>query len=261
MAIYQHNEIIHNSSAAEKILPIIIKEYQIKSILDIGTGIGTWLSVAEKYGISDYIGIDGEWVDRKLLKIPESKFIAHDLTKPINLNKQFDLIICLEVAEHLPDEASYVLIETIINHGSLILFSSAIPFQGGQNHINEQPYSYWEERFKLFDYKYFDYLRALFWQDKHIEWWYRQNIFIISKNFIPPLASNNIQQQNMNMYIHPELFYSQVSLGNKRLNDLNLLKDEFSKMYSGEGSILFYCKLLLKSLIRKIQRWNILKLK
>ena len=88
-------------------------------------------------------GVDGPYVDRCKLLIDAGDFHAADLAAPIDLGRQFDLVQSLEVAEHLPAAKAEQFVETLTAHGSRILFSAAVPGQGGENHINEQLPDYW----------------------------------------------------------------------------------------------------------------------
>lgn len=204
---YIHTIDVHNTKAAEEIIPYILKLLKPKSVLDIGCGIGTWLKIFKENGIDDFIGIDGEYVNRDLLysNIEQKNFVAIDLGKEFNLNKKFDLAVSLEVAEHLPLESSDIFIESIIKHSDNILFSAAIPNQWGQNHLNEQWSDYWIEKFKNYGYNCFD-IRAIFWENKNIEWWYKQNLFIFSKNNLNIELNNN---RIINI-IHPEHFEQKI---------------------------------------------------
>jgi 2-polyprenyl-3-methyl-5-hydroxy-6-metoxy-1,4-benzoquinol methylase len=65
------------------------------------------------------------------------------LIQPLDLEKEFDLVVSLEVAEHLPASAADQFVNTLVKHGKKILFSAAIPGQGGQDHLNEQWPDYW----------------------------------------------------------------------------------------------------------------------
>lgn len=237
--IYEHNEKTHNYRAPLKVLPPIIHEFNISSVIDIGTGIGTWLSVAQQNGIEDYIGIDGDWVKKEMLKIPLDKFFSHDLSTPLVLNRKYDLAICLEVAEHLSESSADTLVQSIVRHSGLILFSAAVPGQGGQNHLNEQPPLYWEKKFNQYGYMFFDIIRPNIWNDDEIEWWYKQNIFVVSNRTIA--IQKNINHSNM--YIHPDLFYD-------RLNKIDKISKKYSELKSGKYSSLMYFKLFLKSLAK-----------
>jgi hypothetical protein len=61
--------------------------------------VGIWLAVFREHGIHDVLGVDGAYVDQKVLQIPREQFRAHDLGQPLRLDRQFDLALSLEVAE------------------------------------------------------------------------------------------------------------------------------------------------------------------
>jgi ubiquinone/menaquinone biosynthesis C-methylase UbiE len=76
---YVHEEIVHNFKAANEVVPFIVELLNPKSIVDVGCGIGTWLKVFEDIGVGTILGIDGSYVDKKLLKIGVDKFVDFDL--------------------------------------------------------------------------------------------------------------------------------------------------------------------------------------
>jgi hypothetical protein len=88
-------------------------------------------------------GVDGEYVNIKTLAIPEERFIPYDLKRPYRIDRAFDLVVSLEVAEHLPADCAETLVDSLTGLGSVVLFSAAIPYQGGEHHINEQWPEYW----------------------------------------------------------------------------------------------------------------------
>src|SRR5437879_11690773 len=112
--------------SARQIVPLVLELLRTKSVIDVGCGVGTWLSVFREYGVEDFYGIDGDYVDRKMLQIPEERFLAFDLTKPIQLDRQFDLVVSLEVAEHLPDRCADMFVDALPRLGPVILLSAAI---------------------------------------------------------------------------------------------------------------------------------------
>jgi SAM-dependent methyltransferase len=207
---YNHTETTHNTSAANIILPIVFQFMQPQSIIDIGCGTGTWLYAATQLGIEDVLGVDGYNVDKSKLLIPDDRFLSHDLRTDFKLNKKFDLAICLEVGEHLDEKNSDVLIKTIVEHADTVLFSAAIPFQGGQNHCNEQPIDYWEKKFHHYGYKFYDVIRPFVWENKNVDWWYAQNSFIVSKlDFTDKIK--NIHIPTIKNVVHPELYNYRIA--------------------------------------------------
>jgi hypothetical protein len=115
-------------------------------------------------------------VDRTLLQIPQERFLPHDLTLPIHLERRFDLVLCLEVAEHLPADFAPTLIDSLVSLGPVILFSAAIPFQGNTHHVNEQWPEYWARHFSTKKYVPVDYVRRQIWQLHDVD--YAQNILL-----------------------------------------------------------------------------------
>jgi hypothetical protein len=120
-------------------------------------------------------------VDRGRLEIPRERFLAQDLTQPLKLERSFDLAVSLEVAEHLPAESAAMFIDGLAALASLVLFSAAAPFQGGQHHVNEQWPGYWVGRFAARGYVPIDCLRRHLWEDERVEWWYAQNLLLFAE--------------------------------------------------------------------------------
>jgi len=164
--------------SAEQILPLLLSELEITSVLDVGCGLGAWLSVWNKLGTEDIKGLDGDYVNRDQLLISKDSFIPCCLSKEFNLQRRFDLVQSLEVGEHLSKESAALFVGSIVNHGDLILFSAAPKGQGGDEHVNEQDYEYWRCLFAMHDYVAIDYLRPLIINNKRIEPWYRYNLFL-----------------------------------------------------------------------------------
>ena len=169
--------------SAERIVPKLTAAIPIRSVVDFGCGRGAWLSVWTRAGAS-VVGIDGPHVDRSQLLIDPDNFLAANLAEPIDLGRKFDLVQSLEVAEHLSPAHAERFVNTLTSHGSCVLFSAAVPGQGGENHVNEQPLSYWRAMFRARGYVAIDYLRPLIVTDSAIARWYRCNIMLYVRNDI-----------------------------------------------------------------------------
>ena len=75
---------------------------------------------------------------RSRLLTDPAKFTAVDLRDSFAIGRTFDLAISLEVAEHPPEEFAEPLVERLVTAAPFVLFSAAIPEQGGIHHVNEQ---------------------------------------------------------------------------------------------------------------------------
>ena len=150
-------------------------------------------------------GVDGILIDQLTFILPQANIATQDLTKRFDLGRTFDVVICLEVAEHLPEIAADILVESICRHGSLIFFSSACPWQSGERHLNCQWPSYWQSLFNRYGFACYDDIRPLIWEDKDVEPWYRQNMFRATRQLDVAGSEPRILP-----LIHPELCLSIV---------------------------------------------------
>ena len=167
-----------SEASARVVAPMIVELVGPRSVVDIGCGTAGWAGTFAACGVQDVIGVDGDYVDRTQLKIPADRFRAHDLTKPLDLGRTFDLAICLEVAEHLPESVADQFVATLTGLAPAVLFSAGVPGQGGNNHVNEQWQSYWVEKFAARGYGVTDPIRPKIWDNDGVEWWYRQNMLL-----------------------------------------------------------------------------------
>lgn len=238
---YIHEPIYHNIHAAREVVPHLIDLLSPRSVADIGCGTGSWLRVFQENGISDLLGVDGILVNEDIMEVPVKYILQHNLSDSLHLNRKFDLVICLEVAEHLPKKSADTLVCSLVKLSDIVLFSAAIPGQGGQNHINEQWFSYWQEKFHSYDYYAYDIIRPFFWDNKKVDWWYRQNMFLLIKNGKPHPFSASKKIYNS---VHPELYMERL--------------DQIKKIESGKigfrKALQYLKKAFNYSLAKKINR-------
>ena len=163
------------SASAEAFVDTLNPLLNPRSVLDLGSGRGVWLARWRAAGACDVLGVDGDYVDRQNLAIPEHCFRAADLTQPVATDHRFDLAQSLEVGEHLPERASRTLVDSLTNASDLVLFSAAVPGQGGECHINEQPLAYWQALFAERGYQAYDCVRPEMADKPQVAPWYRYN--------------------------------------------------------------------------------------
>lgn len=209
-AFYDNQE-QNSRAAASVVLTRLNADYHFSSVLDVGCGVGTWLSACVEMGKTDVLGVDGDYVNRDRLQIAKTAYQPHDLSKPLDLGRRFDLVMSLEVAEHLPAETSETFVESLVRHGDAVLFSAAIPMQGGTHHVNEQWCEFWQGHFAKQGFEPVDFLRDALWHDPAVPFWYRQNMcFFRKKDASPPILSAR-HATEFPTRIHPE-FYARTAV-------------------------------------------------
>ncbi len=178
--------------SAKCVVPLILRELSPSTVLDVGCGTGAWLAEYRNLGISDILGVDGDYVRRDLLHIPVDRFQSIDVAEDFDLESTFDLVECLEVGEHVPSSASATLVANLTKHGDRVLFSAGTPGQGGVNHINEQSFEFWRHLFAAHGYKPFDLFRPRLRKAAAVESWYRRNMILYVResaiSSLPPTA-------------------------------------------------------------------------
>jgi len=185
-------------SSARRTVPLVLELIPARSVVDVGCGGGTWLSVFAENGIEDYLGVDGDYVDRSQLDIPMERFRGHDLEQPLVLDRTFDLAVSLEVAEHLDPPVASTFVTWLVKLAPVVLFSAAIPGQDGDHHVNEQWPAYWGRLFAEQGFVGIDCIRPLIWDDPQVEYWYAQNAILYVRESevlgypkLPPKAAWN----------------------------------------------------------------------
>lgn len=180
-----NNTIKLESQSAAAAVKILIKYFAPKSVIDIGCGVGIYLAEFEKNQVA-ILGFDGSpaAVSGSLVN---GKIKLHDLCQPLNLNRQFDLCLCLEVAEHLEEACAPILVNSLAGAAPTIVFTAATPGQGTVDigHINEQPFEYWLKLFRqkkiLINGKLTEKIRREMIA-QNVVWWLVKNLMIMEKH-------------------------------------------------------------------------------
>ena len=117
-----------------------------KSIVDIGCGNGAYTEYLKRH-LFTCDGFDGSPLT------PEPCEIM-DFSNPVNIGK-YDIVLCLEVGEHIPQQFERVFIKNICNTAKeWIILSWAVEGQGGTGHVNCRNNDYvveqmWRQRFEI----------------------------------------------------------------------------------------------------------------
>ncbi|MCL1939036.1 MAG: methyltransferase domain-containing protein [Desulfovibrionaceae bacterium] len=173
--------------SAQIVLPLLLDlTGERHRVVDLGCGVGSWLSFFHERGAA-ILGVDGEYVPRDQLMIPEQFFLSADLSTGdySAIEGMFDLAISLEVAEHLPEAVADAFIEKLCALSDTILFSAAIPLQRGRNHINCQWQGHWHEKFSANGFVGIDSLRRRTWYLDGISNHYKTNMLLYIRKGTP----------------------------------------------------------------------------
>ena len=195
--------------AAKYIVNVANKLFSPKSVIDFGCGVGSFLDKFREFGVQETVGIN------MYADVKNHEFYKEDLNEEIRLVdknnnvRKFDLALCLEVAEHIREENSEKLVKSLCAHSDIVIFSAAIPGQGGVGHINEQQPFYWGEIFQKNGFVPFDVMRFLLWEIEDLQYWYKQNtIPYIKFSILKDKKELNIMFFRSLLYklltIHPE---------------------------------------------------------
>ena len=168
-------------SAATLVVPHVLRLVGVTSVVDFGCGVGTWLRAFQEHGVDDLLGFEGDWITEKRQFVSPGTIQIMDLNEPRAAPRPYALAMSLEVAEHLLPESAEPFVAALCASAPVVLFSAAIPGQGGTKHINERWQDYWAGLFAENDFEAWDIIRPLIADEKQIESFYRQNIVLYAR--------------------------------------------------------------------------------
>jgi len=172
--------------SAEPISESILLDLRPKTVVDVGCGTGPLLEALRKRGCQvlglEYSEAALQYCRRRKIDVRkfnlERDILEDDLT--------FDVVISMEVAEHLPDKVAGRYVDLLTRLSSVIVFTAAPPGQGGTDHVNEQPPSYWISKFRAVGFLHDEGLSRGWrerWRDGNIvDSMYYQNLMIFRRD-------------------------------------------------------------------------------
>lgn len=160
---------------SDSIAAAVYHEFDPRRVIDFGCAVAVELSWLFEHGVG-VIGVDVHPAAIDHAVIPDECMVRHDLKEPYVALKDFDVAMCLEVAEHLPESAAETLVGSCVGAANTVVFTAATPEAGGgTHHVNEQPREYWIERFERQGYGY----------DETAAEALRERMTVVKKTWIP----------------------------------------------------------------------------
>ena len=186
---YQSRYTLGSRRSAAVVADLLMPLLAPASILDVGCGTGVWLEQFRAAGVAEIHGVDGPWADAAKTLAP-GEFTCLDLASEdgaaVRLPRdRYDLVICLEMLEHLPVQQAGAAVSLLARQADTLLVSAAIPLQGSQHHVNERWPEWWARLFAAHGFRPFDGLRLALWNDDRVEPWYRQNMLLYFRGAVP----------------------------------------------------------------------------
>jgi SAM-dependent methyltransferase len=116
-----------------------------RTVLDAGCAIGFLVQALRREGVEAY-GVDvSEWA---ISQVPEAiRPHCWEGSIAAELERDYDLITCIEVLEHLPGDEARAAVANLCRHTSRVLFSSTPDHFDEVTHVNVRPPEYWAALF------------------------------------------------------------------------------------------------------------------
>ena len=187
--------------SAGTIASSILSDFPAERIIDVGCGTGALLEVLRDKGC-EVFGLERSEAAIKYCRVRRLNVAKFDLEKGVFYNDcAFDLAISMEVAEHLPEPVANRYVDLLTSLSRVVIITAAPPGQGGRDHVNEQPPSYWISKFQQRDFEYAEEISKRWRNDweaaGNVAEYYYRNLIIFLQNkksaLIPELSHTAIR--------------------------------------------------------------------
>lgn len=163
---------------------IFLDAFQPASVVDVGCGTGIYLKEFAAAGV-DIHGYEGSLHALEGAVIDPEHIEHHDLREPLDHDRRYDLVLCIEVAEHIDRGSADQLVATLTGLGDHVAFTAAQPGQGGTDHVNEQPPGYWIDKFTATGFTHDPDLTARLrtrFAEEDCVWWLVKNLLVFHRD-------------------------------------------------------------------------------
>ena len=171
--------------SAGRIADSILREFGAGRVIDIGCGTGALLEALRDRGC-EVFGLEYSKAGLKYCHARRLEVAKFDLERDtFNYDRSFDVAVSMEVAEHLPEVTADRYVDLLTRLSPIVVFTAAPPGQIGTNHVNEQPPSYWINKFRQLGFEYAEELSKR-WRETwkaagDVEGWYYENLMIFQR--------------------------------------------------------------------------------
>lgn len=170
------------SRSAAAMAQSLVRDLRPRTLLDVGCGTGAMLAVLRDWGVKgeglEYSLAGLEYCERRNLDVRRFDLEARPLPLPA---EKYDVVLSMEVAEHLPERIADAYVDGLVSQSDTVVFTAATPGQGGTDHVNEQPHSYWIDKFSQRGFCFDERLSIAWrreWELADVQSWYSRNLMI-----------------------------------------------------------------------------------
>ena len=111
------------------------KYKKMRTVADLGCGAGRYCGIFKAYG--QWPVIHGYEGTQDIAGVVYDDIMTIDLTKYRHVGMNYDLVLCLEVGEHIPPQHEQTFIDNVVQFvGRHLVLSWGVPGQGGTGHVN-----------------------------------------------------------------------------------------------------------------------------
>ena len=171
--------------SAGRIADSILNDFKARSVIDVGCGTGALLEALRDKGC-EVFGLEYAEAALRYCRARRLDVAKFDLERSVlNDNRTFDVAVSMEVAEHLPEKVADRYVDLLTCLSRVVVLTAAPPGQGGTDHVNEQPPSYWITRFRHRGFAHAEELSER-WHQRwkaagDVESWYYKNLMIFQR--------------------------------------------------------------------------------